>query len=225
VSINTNSIIVGGIMIALIGGTVGYAVITYSSQSSNSNKSLTTQTNNTAQPTSESTLKANNEQSITQGQGSGTLGVDSSQSGVSLQSNLGQSSGNGNAQTLPGPEAFGQYDQYANAATTMFAEPIVGTGKEATQGKKVAVIYQGWLTNGQLFDQSKKNDQGKLVPFVFTLGENQVIPGWEQGIAGMKVGGKRRLVIPPSLGYGAQGQGSIPPNALLVFDVELVDAK
>lgn len=212
-------------MIALIGGTVGYAVITNSSRSSNSNKLPTTQTNSTTQPAPESTLKASNEQSVTQGQGSGTLSVDSNQSGVSLQSNLGQSSSNGNAQTLPGPETFGQYDQYANATSTMFAEPIVGTGKEATQGKKVAVVYQGWLTNGQLFDQSKTNDQGKLVPFVFTTGENQVIQGWEQGIAGMKVGGKRRLVIPPSLGYGAQGQGSIPPNAVLVFDVLLSDAE
>jgi len=101
----------------------------------------------------------------------------------------------------------------------------VGSGKEATQNKKVAVVYKGWLTNGQLFDQSKTNQQGVLEPIVFTLGGGQVIMGWEQGIAGMKVGGKRRLIVPPSAGYGASAQGQIPANSVLVFDVELVDAE
>ncbi len=96
----------------------------------------------------------------------------------------------------------------------------VGTGAEAVAGKSVNVHYTGWLTNGTKFDSSKdRND-----PFRFTLGAGQVIKGWDQGVAGMKVGGVRKLTIPPSLGYGASGAGGglIPPNATLVFEVELL---
>jgi FKBP-type peptidyl-prolyl cis-trans isomerase len=84
------------------------------------------------------------------------------------------------------------------------------------------MIYQGWLTNGQLFDQSRVNEQNQIEPYVFQLGGGQVIQGWEQGIVGMKEGGKRRLIIPSSLGYGSTGQGPIPANAMLIFDVELL---
>ena len=98
----------------------------------------------------------------------------------------------------------------------------VGTGATATAGKKVVVHYTGWLTNGTKFDSSV--DRKK--PFEFTLGAGRVIKGWDEGVQGMKVGGKRRLEIPPSLGYGAQGAGGvIPPNATLIFDVELLDVK
>jgi FKBP-type peptidyl-prolyl cis-trans isomerase FkpA len=98
----------------------------------------------------------------------------------------------------------------------------VGTGATATAGKKVTVHYTGWLTNGTKFDSSV--DRKK--PFEFTLGAGRVIKGWDEGVQGMKVGGKRRLEIPPSLGYGAQGAGGvIPPNATLIFDVELLDVK
>lgn len=95
----------------------------------------------------------------------------------------------------------------------------VGTGEEAKSGKKVSVHYTGWLTDGTKFDSSV--DRG--TPFPFVLGQGRVIPGWEQGVAGMKVGGKRKLTIPPQLGYGERGAGGvIPPNATLVFDVELL---
>ncbi len=94
----------------------------------------------------------------------------------------------------------------------------VGTGAEATAGKTVTVNYTGWLTNGTKFDSSL--DRNK--PFPFRLGAGQVIPGWDQGVAGMKVGGKRKLTIPPELGYGARGVGPIPPNATLVFEVDLL---
>jgi FKBP-type peptidyl-prolyl cis-trans isomerase FkpA len=98
----------------------------------------------------------------------------------------------------------------------------VGNGAEATSGKRVEVHYTGWLTNGQKFDSSV--DRGK--PFGFQLGAGQVIKGWDQGVAGMKVGGKRKLTIPPDLGYGARGAGGvIPPNATLVFEVELLAVK
>lgn len=98
----------------------------------------------------------------------------------------------------------------------------VGSGDEATSGKRVDVHYTGWLTNGTKFDSSL--DRGK--PFTFQLGAGQVIQGWDRGVAGMKVGGKRKLTIPPELGYGARGAaGVIPPNATLVFEVELLAVK
>ena len=97
-----------------------------------------------------------------------------------------------------------------------------GTGPVAASGQKAKVHYTGWLTNGQKFDSSKdRND-----PFEFTLGAGQVIKGWDEGVAGMKVGGKRKLTIPPSLGYGARGAGGvIPPNAELIFEVELLGVR
>ena len=104
-----------------------------------------------------------------------------------------------------------------------YTDTTVGTGDEATRGKKVTVHYTGWLYNngekGKKFDSSV--DRGE--PFSFSLGGGQVIPGWDQGVAGMKVGGKRTLIIPANLGYGARGAGgAIPPNATLMFDVELL---
>jgi FKBP-type peptidyl-prolyl cis-trans isomerase len=98
----------------------------------------------------------------------------------------------------------------------------VGTGAEAVAGKKVSVHYTGTLTDGKKFDSSL--DRGR--PFQFVLGAGQVIKGWDQGVAGMKVGGERRLVIPPELGYGSRGAGGvIPGGATLLFDVELVSIR
>lgn len=95
----------------------------------------------------------------------------------------------------------------------------VGTGAVAEAGKAVTVHYTGWLTNGTKFDSSKDHGQ----PFTFQLGAGQVIKGWDQGVAGMKVGGVRKLTIPASLGYGDDGAPPvIPPNATLVFEVELL---
>ncbi len=95
----------------------------------------------------------------------------------------------------------------------------MGSGAVAVAGKTVSVHYTGWLTSGEKFDSSV--DRGK--PFGFKLGAGQVIKGWDQGVAGMKVGGKRRLTIPPHLAYGERGfPGAIPPSATLVFEVELL---
>jgi FKBP-type peptidyl-prolyl cis-trans isomerase len=100
-------------------------------------------------------------------------------------------------------------------------DTIVGTGAEAKSGDTVSVHYVGTLTDGTQFDSSV--DRGE--PFEFTIGEGRVIQGWEQGIPGMKVGGKRVLTIPPSLGYGEQAAGSIPANSILIFEVELLAIK
>jgi len=97
-----------------------------------------------------------------------------------------------------------------------------GTGDEAVAGKSVEVHYTGWLTDGTKFDSS----HDRRSPFSFNLGAGRVIKGWDEGVAGMKVGGKRKLTIPPDLGYGARGAGGlIPPGATLVFEVELLKVK
>jgi FKBP-type peptidyl-prolyl cis-trans isomerase len=98
-------------------------------------------------------------------------------------------------------------------------DQIVGDGEEAIAGQTVEVHYTGWLTDGTKFDSSHDRNQ----TFSFKLGGGQVIAGWDQGVAGMKIGGTRKLTIPPEMGYGARGAGGvIPPNATLVFKVELI---
>jgi FKBP-type peptidyl-prolyl cis-trans isomerase FkpA len=109
------------------------------------------------------------------------------------------------------------------ASGLQYEDTAVGEGAEARAGQDVTVHYTGWLyndgTQGAKFDSSKdRND-----PFVFSLGAGMVIRGWDEGVAGMKIGGKRTLIIPAGLGYGARGAGGvIPPNATLKFDVELL---
>jgi FKBP-type peptidyl-prolyl cis-trans isomerase FkpA len=108
------------------------------------------------------------------------------------------------------------------ASGLQYWEVKKGSGALAQAGKEVSVHYTGWLTDGKEFDSSR--DAGE--PIKFQLGTGQVIKGWDEGIAGMKVGGKRQLRIPPQLGYGQRGFGTtIPPNSTLVFDVELMDVK
>lgn len=109
--------------------------------------------------------------------------------------------------------------QTTTASGLIIEELVVGEGAEAAAGQHVTVHYTGWLTDGRKFDSSKdRND-----PFAFALGARHVIAGWDEGVQGMKIGGTRKLTIPPELGYGARGAGGvIPPNATLVFEVELL---
>jgi FKBP-type peptidyl-prolyl cis-trans isomerase len=102
--------------------------------------------------------------------------------------------------------------------TLVIEDIVVGTGATAAGGDVVTVNYVGTLTNGTKFDSSYDSGQ----PYTFRIGAGQVIAGWDQGLPGMKVGGKRRLTIPPSLGYGNQAVGPIPANSTLVFEIELV---
>ena len=116
-----------------------------------------------------------------------------------------------------GPPPAG--DQKALPSGVKFTVMKEGQGAVAEKGKKVQVHYTGWLTDGKKFDSSVDRNE----PFAFNLGAGEVIPGWDEGVAGMKVGEKRRLEIPPDQGYGAAGApGAIPPNATLIFEVELL---
>jgi FKBP-type peptidyl-prolyl cis-trans isomerase FkpA len=115
----------------------------------------------------------------------------------------------------------------ARAAQLQTIDTVVGKGKQAVSGNTVVVHYTGWLyepkapkQRGKQFDSSVGGD-----PFTFPLGMGGVIKGWDQGVAGMKVGGKRTLIIPAALGYGERGAGPIPPGATLLFDVELLEVK
>lgn len=113
-------------------------------------------------------------------------------------------------------------DGVAGVVSDLVSEDlVVGTGAEAVAGKKLSMHYVGTLQNGVKFDSSR--DRG--MPFEFTLGTGMVIKGWDQGIVGMKVGGKRKLTIPASLAYGASSVGAIPPNSTLIFEVELFGVK
>jgi FKBP-type peptidyl-prolyl cis-trans isomerase FkpA len=118
---------------------------------------------------------------------------------------------------------------HSNITQMIKTDDVAGSGNEAASGRRVTVHYTGWLYDegkgdhkGRKFDSSR--DRGE--PFTFRLGAGEVIRGWDEGVAGMKVGGRRTLTIPPDYGYGARGAGGvIPPNATLVFDVELLDVR
>jgi FKBP-type peptidyl-prolyl cis-trans isomerase len=119
----------------------------------------------------------------------------------------------------PKADSKAEPQEVVTSSGLKYVDLKVGDGDEAKSGYAVEVHYTGWLTNGTKFDSSLDRKQ----PFKFKLGAGQVIDGWDKGVAGMKVGGKRKLTIPPGLGYGARGAGGvIPPNSTLIFEVELL---
>jgi len=123
------------------------------------------------------------------------------------------------ADMTPTPKTSTAATTNMNTDKLIIQDEVVGTGAEAVSGKHVTVNYTGTLTDGTKFDSSLNPGR---TPFDFNLGAGEVIQGWDQGVVGMKVGGKRKLTIPPSLGYGSQDMGSIPPNSTLIFEVELL---
>ncbi|HWB39375.1 MAG TPA: FKBP-type peptidyl-prolyl cis-trans isomerase [Candidatus Saccharimonadales bacterium] len=125
----------------------------------------------------------------------------------------------------PDPSTFTQYDKYKTSQQALFGDVVTGTGTALAAGHKAAVYYKGFLTNGTVFDQSRPDSSGNLQPFVFTEGAHQVISGWEQALAGMKVGGARLLIVPPAAGYGSTAQNGIPANSVLVFEVQLLQVQ
>ena len=120
---------------------------------------------------------------------------------------------------MPFREANAEGNEVTTSSGLQYVDLTIGTGATAEAGQTVTVHYTGWLENGNKFDSSV--DRGQ--PFCFPLGGGRVIKGWDEGVKGMKVGGKRKLTIPSNLGYGAQGAGGmIPPHATLIFNVELL---
>lgn len=118
----------------------------------------------------------------------------------------------------PGDKPAGE-QEVTTESGLKYSDVVVGNGREAALGDTATVHYTGWLIDGKKFDSSVDRKE----PFSFRVGAGQVIKGWDEGVAGMKIGGKRKLTIPPQLGYGARGAGGvIPPNATLIFDVELL---
>jgi FKBP-type peptidyl-prolyl cis-trans isomerase len=140
-------------------------------------------------------------------------------------SNSSSGSASSDVSKLLDPTTFKQYDKYVGAQNVTYVDLNKGTGNAVTGGSQVAVVYRGWLTNGTVFDESKAGTDGKLQAFGFVVCQHQVIPGWDAGLEGMKADGVRLLIIPPALGYGASGQGPIPGNSVLVFQVQVVQVK
>jgi peptidylprolyl isomerase len=142
---------------------------------------------------------------------------------VSFLMSVSLTTGASNAAHKRNPEGKQMAEAKANTVTTpsglQYTDEVVGSGASPRAGQTVTVHYTGWLTDGKKFDSSV--DRGQ--PFQFQIGQGQVIKGWDEGVMSMKVGGKRKLVIPPDLAYGRNGHpGAIPPNATLVFDVQLL---
>jgi FKBP-type peptidyl-prolyl cis-trans isomerase FkpA len=165
----------------------------------------------------------------------------SSSLGVSGQSNLGQldlgsnssgqggttqgESGSSSSSSTINPSDFSQYQKYVNNPDALFGDVQAGTGAAVAKGQTVSITYKGWLTNGTLFGESSTDSNGNLEPMNFTLGSTTIIPGLQDGMNGMKVGGERLIIIPPALGYGNNPpNSSIPPNSVLIFDVKLLSA-
>jgi FKBP-type peptidyl-prolyl cis-trans isomerase FkpA len=220
-----------GVAVVIIGLSVGGYLLVPGTSNSSVHDGLGTNFDDhqSAQAAAGGTNSSNVPLTSTSGGGLNTSSTPSS--GNLGQLSQPQNSGSGSSSTTssPGnlpsvdPSTFAQYDKYKTYTQgVLLGDLRTGSGTALSSGHQAIVYYKGWLTNGQLFDQSRPGSDGQLQPFTFTLGQHQVISGWEDGLAGMKVGGTRLLVIPPAFGYGPDGQSPIPGNAVLVFEVQLL---
>lgn len=164
---------------------------------------------------------------VGQSNGGGTQGVplggqsvdgNSAGSGAGSDDAVGSS---GKPGPVPTAKELADYAQYKNSTEVHFIDYLPGKGVEAKATDKLVVNYTGWLGDGRKFDDTYSKGQ----PFVFVPEEKKVITGFAAGVVGMKVGGRRRIIVPPAGGYGAQGKDPVPPNSLLIFDVEMVAAQ
>ncbi|HVX47748.1 MAG TPA: FKBP-type peptidyl-prolyl cis-trans isomerase [Candidatus Saccharimonadales bacterium] len=153
------------------------------------------------------------------------LGQLGNNSGGQSQGGQGSNNNAGNSNSGINPASFSQYDKYQSSKDALFGDIQKGTGPQLTAGHGASIYYKVWLTNGALVDQSPLSSSGQPQPYSFTLGGHQVIPGLEEGVYGMKMGGQRLIIVPPAVGYGSKGQGSVPPGAVMVFQVQLVNVK
>jgi FKBP-type peptidyl-prolyl cis-trans isomerase len=225
-------ILVVAIVFLCLAGTIGYGL--KNSHKSNRQTAVAVPTEVASSGSTQINTSQSNAPLASQQPSGVTLGdnTGSSQS-TSLQSNLGGQPAPAGSAPSPkkqadpfDPATFAQYDSHKAEPHALFGDVQVGTGAVAKSGSKVAVVYKGWLTNGSVFDQSHTDPAtGKIVAFQFAVGSGSVIQGWEEGIVGMKVGGTRLLVVPPAVGYGAAGKGSVPANAVMVFEVQLADVQ
>jgi len=186
--------------------------------------------NNSGNGSSESSgdslrVTTNGDQGLVQGQsiegGGGGAGAGAGSGSASGSGSSGLGSGGSGSNQLPTPSQFSVYDQYKNNPTALYIDVKPGDGKAVEKGSVVTMQYRGWLTNGKEFDESYST--GK--PFTFTEGAGTVIEGMAEAMYGMKADGQRRLIIPPTVGYGAAGKDPIPPDSVMVFDVELVSVQ
>jgi hypothetical protein len=145
----------------------------------------------------------------------------SSGSGSKSSGNASGGKANSSSDQLPTPSQFHSYDQYKNNPTAMYIDVQPGTGKAIAKGSVVTMQYRGWLTSGLEFDETYARGRA----FTFTEGAGTVVDGVAEAMFGMKEGGRRRLIIPPAVGYGAAGKDPVPPDAMMVFDVELVSVQ
>lgn len=199
-----------------VGGYWGYHIWDQGRSAQTSNNQTTAYAD--SPPTTESTPQnTTNQQNATQNTPQSQVLSNSTSTANTTNTTNNASTDNSNTATLK-PAEFGMYNKYASSTTALYVDIATGTGAEAAAGKKVSVNYIGWLTNGTIFDQNQ--DASK--PFSFTIGAGNVIRGWEQTVFGMKVGGERLLIIPPSVGYGNTANGPIPANSVLIFRVKLL---
>ncbi len=212
--------------VVLVAGAVGFAFWVHRGDDSSETRVTKNQTSSSAalsnDPSSlsvaDTPLLGNNSSAG----GSRSSGGTNSLNVLGSSNTTASSTPSSNSGGLPGPESFGQYEEHVGGTSALFADVVEGDGLIAEIGDTVSMVYAGFFTNGELFDRSHLNEENQIVPFTFKLGSGQVIAGWDQSIIGMKEGGKRRLVIPPAVGYGEAGRENIPPNSVLIFDVELV---